>query len=373
MWLTSSSVGRKFIMSLTGVCLVLFVTFHCLMNSVAILWPAAYNMVCEFLGANWYALIASMGLALLFVIHIIYALCLTVKNRRARGNDRYAINGAAPGVEWSSKNMLVLGIVVVAFLIVHLIQFWAKMQLVEVCGCHTEIPAAAGTLFIHEAFSQVWTPIVYVIGFVALWFHLNHGFWSMFQSIGWDNTKWIPRLKCIGKWWTSIVILLFLAQVAVFTINAKNGKYLKDEGLRDQYAAMQIKHFTDVFGEGAANQGISYTQLKQVTSQVVQMPGMVFAQVTAQNPDLDVKDLAERFANLGKFINFLEGEKAIDTASLEEIVKSGALPQNPMMQMMQPQQAPQPEPQAEEVSPEQQEADIAPAQDGATNEESTNN
>lgn len=371
MWLTSSSVGRKFIMSLTGVCLVLFVTFHCLMNSVAILWPAAYNMVCEFLGANWYALIASMGLALLFVIHIIYALCLTVKNRRARGNDRYAINGAAPGVEWSSKNMLVLGIVVVAFLIVHLIQFWAKMQLVEVCGCHTEIPAAAGTLFIHEAFSQVWTPIVYVIGFVALWFHLNHGFWSMFQSIGWDNTKWIPRLKCIGKWWTSIVILLFLAQVAVFTINAKNGKYLKDESLREQYAEMQAKELTDIFGN-VAEQGIPYEQLKQMTVQVSQMP-MLLGQLTAQNPKLDVKDVAERFVNLGKFINYLEGDKTVDTASLEKVAETGNFPENQMMQMMQPQQAPQPEPQAEEVSPEQQEADIAPAQDGATNEESTNN
>lgn len=363
MWLTSSSVGRKFIMSLTGVCLVLFVTFHCLMNSVAILWPAAYNMVCEFLGANWYALIASMGLALLFVIHIIYALCLTVKNRRARGNDRYAINGAAPGVEWSSKNMLVLGIVVVAFLIVHLIQFWAKMQLVEVCGCHTEIPAAAGTLFIHEAFSQVWTPIVYVIGFVALWFHLNHGFWSMFQSIGWDNTKWIPRLKCIGKWWTSIVILLFLAQVAVFTINAKNGKYLKDESLREQYAEMQAKELTDIFGN-VAEQGIPYELLKQITVQVSQMP-MQLGQLTAQNPKLDVKDVAERFVNLGKFINYLEGDKTVDTASLEKVAETG--------KMMQPQQAPQPEPQAEEVSPEQQAADNAPAQDGATNEESTNN
>ena len=111
-------------MALTGICLVLFVTFHVLMNSVALFWPAAYNQVCEFLGANWYALIASAGLGLIFIIHIIYALWLTIQNRRARGNDRYAVNGAAPGVEWSSKNMLVLGIVILAFLVVHMIQFW---------------------------------------------------------------------------------------------------------------------------------------------------------------------------------------------------------------------------------------------------------
>ena len=131
MWLTSSSIGRKFVMAVTGVCLVLFVTFHVLMNSVALLWPAAYNQICMFLGANWYALVASAGLAFLFIIHIIYALWLTLQNRKARGNDRYAVNAHYPGVEWSSKNMLVLGIVVLAFLAVHLIQFWAKMQLQE--------------------------------------------------------------------------------------------------------------------------------------------------------------------------------------------------------------------------------------------------
>ena len=85
MWLTSSSIGRKFVMAITGICLVLFVTFHCLMNSVALLWPAAYNVICQFLGANWYALVASAGLAFLFIMHIIYALWLTIQNRRARG------------------------------------------------------------------------------------------------------------------------------------------------------------------------------------------------------------------------------------------------------------------------------------------------
>ncbi len=84
MWLTSSSIGRKFVMAVTGVCLVLFVTFHVLMNSVALLWPAAYNQICMFLGANWYALVASAGLAFLFIIHIIYALWLTLQNRKAR-------------------------------------------------------------------------------------------------------------------------------------------------------------------------------------------------------------------------------------------------------------------------------------------------
>ena len=131
MWLTNSSIGRKLIMSITGVCLILFLTFHVLMNAVAIVWPTAYNTICQLLGANWYALVASMGLAALFVLHIVYAFILTLQNRKARGNDRYNVTTLPPHVEWSSNNMLILGLAVVAFLVVHMIQFWAKMQLVE--------------------------------------------------------------------------------------------------------------------------------------------------------------------------------------------------------------------------------------------------
>lgn len=243
-------------MAITGVCLVLFVTFHVLMNSVALLWPAAYNMICEFLGANWYALVASMGLAVLFIIHIIYAVWLTLQNRRARGNDRYAIAGAAPGVEWSSKNMLVLGIVILAFLVVHLIQFWAKMQLAEILHCDyvhegVEVPPAAGTLFIQIAFSQVWTPIVYIIGFIALWFHMNHGFWSMFQTCGWDNDTWLPRLKKIACWWTTIVVALFIAEAVVFTVRANNSDFEKELIEYNQAKGSQFALDTDAIECGA--------------------------------------------------------------------------------------------------------------------------
>jgi len=228
-------------MAITGICLVLFVTFHCVMNAVAIVWPTAYNAICEFLGANWYALIASAGLALLFILHIIYASVLTIQNRKARGNDRYLVTSRPPQVEWSSKNMYVLGIVVVAFLVVHLIQFWARMQLMEIVGAGYSVDGVTyapqfGTLFIQAAFSEVWTPIVYIIGFIALWFHLNHGFWSMFHSVGWDNNIWINRLKSIGCWWTSIVVALFVVQAIVFTVQARNGYYLNDTKLQEQYA-----------------------------------------------------------------------------------------------------------------------------------------
>lgn len=367
MWLTSSSVGRKFIMALTGLCLVLFVTFHCLMNSVAILWPAAYNVICEFLGANWYALVASLGLAILFIIHIIYAVALTVMNRRARGNDRYLISKTPATVEWSSKNMFVLGVVIFAFLIVHLIQFWAKMQLVEMCGIHDVIPPAAGTLFIQEAFSLVWTPIVYIIGFVALWFHMNHGFWSMFQSIGWDNTLWIPRLKKIGCWWTSIVIALFVLQAIVFSVKAHDRYYITDPELQGQYAEMVGSGLTDILGPGAEN--IDMQTLKQMTQQVAAQP-MMLQMVAQQRPGVDAVEMANQFVGIAEFINYLEGSKVIDIEGLKAVANGEAMPQPQMMPGMgQPQMAPAQEgaeaPEAQEapVSAEQQAADEAPAEE----------
>ena len=245
MWLFNSSIGRKFIMCLTGAFLVLFVTFHCVMNSVAIFWPAAYNCICEFLGANWYALIGTMVLAAGFLLHIIYAFWLTLQNRKARGNDRYAVTSKPPQVEWASQNMLVLGIVILAFLAIHGIQFWYKMQFAEItgnlvtCECGKVVPPAAGTLFLQMAFGEWYTLPIYLIGFIALWFHMTNGFWSMFQSCGWNGRVWFNRLKCIANWWTSIVVLLFIAEAVVFTVNAKNQTYLNCPVLQEQYEEMQ--------------------------------------------------------------------------------------------------------------------------------------
>ena len=92
MWLSNSSIGRKVVMSVTGLALILFLTFHMAMNLVAIFSAEAYDMICAFLGANWYALIATAGLGFLVVVHIVYAFWLTMQNRAARGSERYAVN-----------------------------------------------------------------------------------------------------------------------------------------------------------------------------------------------------------------------------------------------------------------------------------------
>ena len=269
MWLFKSSIGRKFIMALTGICLILFLTFHVLMNAVAIVWPTAYNSICALLGANWYALIASAGLGLLVVIHIIYAVVLTLQNRKARGNNRYAVSACPKSVEWSSQNMLVLGIVVLAFIGVHLVQFWAKMQALEAIGKVYEVNGVAvmpqaGTLFIQLAFQQIWTPIVYIIGFIALWFHMNHGFWSMWQSIGWNNEKWLPRLKCIGKAWVTIVVGLFTIQAIVFTVRAMDKYYVTDSALLQQYTEMYMKHYEHELNDLGAELTVANNELNAV-------------------------------------------------------------------------------------------------------------
>ena len=213
MWLTNSSVGRKVVMSVTGLFLILFLTFHALMNAVALISFDAYETICEFLGANWYALVGTVILAGGFVLHIIFAFWLTLQNRKARGGNSYAVSAKPANVEWASQNMLVLGIIVACFLVLHLVQFWAKMQLPEIMGDYP----LSGKAALEATFSMPWVAPVYVIGFIAMWFHITHGFWSAFQSLGTTNDKWIERFKCIGWWWATIVMLLFIVEACYFT------------------------------------------------------------------------------------------------------------------------------------------------------------
>lgn len=131
MWLTNSSIGRKVIMSVSGIALILFLTFHGCMNLVALFSAEGYNMVCEMLGANWYAVAATGALAVLIAIHFIYAIILTLQNRKARGNNRYAVTSKPEKVEWASQNMFVLGIIIVLGLLLHLFNFWYNMMFAE--------------------------------------------------------------------------------------------------------------------------------------------------------------------------------------------------------------------------------------------------
>ena len=216
MWLCNSSIGRKVVMSVTGVALILFLTFHMSMNIVALFSGDAYNMICEFLGANWYALVATAGLAALAVLHIVYAFWLTMQNRKARGNERYAVTTRPQGVEWASQNMLVLGIIIILGLLLHLFNFWYNMMFAELTGIAVAHHPADGYAYIVDTFSCPVYVVLYIVWLVALWFHLTHGFWSAMQTFGWNGKVWYCRWKVIGIAYSSLLCLGFLVVVLWF-------------------------------------------------------------------------------------------------------------------------------------------------------------
>ena len=226
MWSLNSSIGKKLIMSISGLFLVLFLLFHLSMNVAAVFSGEAYNMVCSLLGSNWYAVAATLVLAAGVVIHFVYAIILTLQNRKARGNDRYAINARPKGVEWASQNMFVLGLIVILFMLLHFSQFWYKMMFAELIGHHEVALGSAmvspqdGAAFINYYFQgNAVITVLYLIWYVALWFHLTHGFWSAIQTIGWNNTIWMNRWECISKIVATVICGLFAIITIIFFLN----------------------------------------------------------------------------------------------------------------------------------------------------------
>ncbi|MDR2389194.1 MAG: succinate dehydrogenase cytochrome b subunit [Tannerellaceae bacterium] len=221
MWLLNSSIGRKLIMSLSGIFLILFLLFHASMNVVAVISEEAYNLICSFLGANWYAVAGTLVLAAGFLIHIACSIWLTLQNRKARGGDRYAVNVRPKNVEWASQNMFVLGLIVVGLLVLHLTHFWYKMMFAELMGHHEVALGGAivspqdGAAFIRYYFANVWIVALYLVWYAALWFHLTHGFWSAIQTIGWSNGIWLKRWQTISNILATLLCLAF-AFVTVF-------------------------------------------------------------------------------------------------------------------------------------------------------------
>jgi len=221
-WLLKSSIGKKLIMSITGIALVLFLLFHAAMNVTSVISEDAYNTICELLGANWYAVAATVGLGALVGLHFIYALVLTIQNRKARGGDSYAVSERPKNVEWASQNMFVLGIIVIGFMVLHLSQFWYKMMFTEIIGEHhvqlgdAVVSPQDGAAFVKYYFSQLWVVIAYLIWYVALWFHLSHGFWSALHTLGWNNRIWLNRWKVIGQVLATILCLAFASVTIIF-------------------------------------------------------------------------------------------------------------------------------------------------------------
>lgn len=225
-FLCNSSIGKKLVMSISGCFLVLFLLFHMSMNIAALFSAEAYNAICAFLGANWYAVAATGVLAAGVFVHFAYALMLTIQNRKARGQQRYAVTVTEKGVSWASKNMLVLGVIVIGGLLVHLVHFWSKMMLIELLGEHSvlvdgvPVEPTNGAYLISFIFSKWYNVLIYIVWLAALWFHLSHGVWSMIQTVGWANDKWYPRLKCLSTLVATIICGGFALVAVVFFVKS---------------------------------------------------------------------------------------------------------------------------------------------------------
>jgi succinate dehydrogenase / fumarate reductase, cytochrome b subunit len=212
--LLTASIGRKLLMSVSGLFLILFLFVHLILNSFLLLDSCMgfeigqlFNAGVHFMGTNPIIKVIEPTLALGFLVHIIYSLILTLQNLKARGPQTYASGKKTTGVDWASQNMLVLGIVIFSFLAVHIFNFYMKMKgyiawepdEVEFPFFGSMVKGEDAYTLVHETFQILPIVILYIIGSVALAFHLSHGFWSSFQTIGWNNTIWMPRLKVIGN------------------------------------------------------------------------------------------------------------------------------------------------------------------------------
>ena len=210
-------------MSVTGLALLLFLTFHCCMNVAALFSGEAYNMICEMLGANWYAIAATLGLATLALVHIVFAFILTAQNRKARGANRYEVstavnkNGLLDVAEgWASSNMLVLGLIILFGLIMHLKDFWYNMMFAEIVGMEMKHGPTDGFAWIQETFSNPVFVVLYLIWFAAIWFHLAHGFWSAMHTLGASGKIWQKRMQWIGLIYVTLLMLGYAVVVLGF-------------------------------------------------------------------------------------------------------------------------------------------------------------
>jgi len=215
-----SSIAKKVIMSITGLFLILFITLHMCLNLTYVFDGCdgqVFQGVCDFMSIGLVSIMVPV-LAAGFVLHILFALYLTITNRQARGSVRYAVSNKAATDSWSARNMFVLGLIVVLGIALHLTDFWSKMQLQEWTGNEAGNPyeLMSGT------FGNLWITILYIVWFVAIWFHLTHGFWSALQTLGWNNTKWLVRWKWITSIYVTAIILGFIV-IAITAYCRTNG------------------------------------------------------------------------------------------------------------------------------------------------------
>jgi len=207
-----ASIGKKFIMSVSGIFLMMFILVHLTVNLLLIFDDSGglFNRGAAFMATNPVIKIVEPVLGLGFLIHILWSLVVSYQNWRARP-VRYAKSAPGESSNWVSRNMLILGALILTFLIIHLINFFWVIKfdphsLPNVRGTETEDTyALVSGLFKNS----ILYCIMYIIGAVLLGLHLTHGFWSSFQTLGLNNKNWMKRLEWIAKVYAIIVAVGF--------------------------------------------------------------------------------------------------------------------------------------------------------------------
>ena len=207
------SIGKKFIMGITGIFLILFLIVHCSLNALVFMNDGGetFNAAAEFMGHNWLVRVLEIGLFLGFILHIVQSLILTLENKKAR-KIGYAVSHANANSKWYSRSMGLLGTLILIFLIIHLRHFWVVSRFTD------EISSGQETLFdeMKEVFSSPIPVIIYILSMVSLSYHLMHGFQSAFQTLGLYHKKYTPIIKKIGYIYSIIIPFLFALMPLAF-------------------------------------------------------------------------------------------------------------------------------------------------------------
>lgn len=218
-WLSqflTSSIGRKLVMALTGLFLILFLVIH-LAGNLQLLYEdkgEAFNIYAKFMTTNPLISTISWGLYAFILLHAIQGWMLAFRNRQARGPVRYAVN-TSKNVGFASNNMALLGSLIFVFLVIHMGDFWYAMKFTEQLPYITYEGQDEGVKDLYSkvmvTFKQPWFVIGYVLAMIVLALHLLHGFQSAFQSLGLNHKKYTPVIKFLGAVYSIIIPAAFAA------------------------------------------------------------------------------------------------------------------------------------------------------------------
>lgn len=215
-WITNflkSSIGKKLVMSLTGLFLILFLLIH-LIGNLQLLMPdegKAFNIYADFMSGNPLIKVVSLGLYAGILLHAIQGILIAVENRKAKGR-KYAVNTGDNG-SWASKSMALLGLLILFFLCVHMGDFWVKIRFTDALEMvsYPELDHEVQNVYkrVNLAFANVWIVVIYMIGLLALALHLLHGFQSAFTTLGLQHKKYSPLIKMIGVAYSVLIPIGF--------------------------------------------------------------------------------------------------------------------------------------------------------------------